>query len=309
MRRRCPFQGGSGRVGSVVVYSRDTTGTDAVVQDDDTGNDGATLLLTETDEGKVKHAEDMEEGEGAGVGFGWQQALVVGVCAVILGFVSLHPFMRADWSAKAIEVVLQRLDYIGTIVFAISGTLKAARNKLDLLGCLVMGVCTGVGGGTLRDVLLGRLPVFWLSQTEYLWISIITAVATFIMAHYGRLRSSTTSFILHWGDAIGLGAFAVIGAQAAMSVGINTWVAPLFGMMTATFGGLIRDVCCRVPPVVLVAGEVYATSAFFGAAIFVLATQVSGCIPVGIVWGVVSTVLIRSACFTYDVRLPTLQIA
>jgi uncharacterized membrane protein YeiH len=160
--------------------------------------------------------------------------------------------------------LLHWLDLAGVAVFAISGALEAARKQLDLVGFLFVAAVTGIGGGTLRDVLLDRGPVFWVHEPRYLWVTSAAAVVTFLVAPHIQRRAT----VLLWADALGMAVFCVLGARTALDAGAGPEVAVLMGTMTATFGGLIRDVVCTETPLLL-KREIYATAAAAGAALLV----------------------------------------
>ncbi|PLW82835.1 hypothetical protein CWI75_09750 [Kineobactrum sediminis] len=166
------------------------------------------------------------------------------------------------------EIIIYTFDLLGIAVFAISGALAAAQKRLDILGFILFGTITGIGGGTLRDLLLQTNEVFWIGNTTYLWVCIGASVATWFLAHlFLSLRT-----LLLWADALGLALFSVLGAQKALA-----WDAPLLvaigmGMMTATFGSLIRDSLLGRPPVLL-EPDIYVTAAALGAVSYVLMTS------------------------------------
>jgi uncharacterized membrane protein YeiH len=156
------------------------------------------------------------------------------------------------------------LDWFGVIVFAVSGALVASRKQMDIVGFALLGTVTGIGGGTLRDILLGQLPVFWVREPAYLITCVIVSVAVFLTAHIPQSRYR----LLLWFDALGLSLFAVTGAERALLAGSGPIVAVAMGTVTATFGGIIRDVLGAESPVVL-SREVYVTAALLGATTFV----------------------------------------
>lgn len=224
--------------------------------------------------------------------------------------------MRLLASSAILQTVpgaLTFLDYLGTAAFAASGCLVAGDAGMDTLGCCFVGTITALGGGTVRDLLLGRLPVFWFTQTSFLAVSIATGLATFFatepLESLGLLRGDA----LFLGDTLGLGAFAIVGAQAALSVGSGIAVSSLCGMLTATCGGLIRDVlCARRNQGILYSGEgeggaLYAPTALAGAAFYGGLVRLAVAPPVAILLGVGATIAMRVAAFSYRVRLPPMQ--
>jgi uncharacterized membrane protein YeiH len=139
------------------------------------------------------------------------------------------------------------LDWFGVIVFAISGALVASRKQMDIVGFALLGTVTGIGGGTLRDILLGELPVFWVREPAYLVTCVLISGVVFFTAHISESRYR----LLLWFDALGLALFAVTGAERALLSGSGPVVVVAMGVITATFGGVIRDVLGGESPVVL----------------------------------------------------------
>lgn len=160
--------------------------------------------------------------------------------------------------------VLSILDLLGVCVFAATGALVASRKEMDLVGFGLMACLTGVGGGTLRDLLLDR-PVFWVDDPKPIAICLTVAVVLFFTAHIIQRRYS----LLLWADGIGIALYGVMGAELARQSGVGPLLSIIMGMMTATFGGMIRDVICHETPLIL-RKEVYATCAALSAAVYVV---------------------------------------
>jgi uncharacterized membrane protein YeiH len=164
-----------------------------------------------------------------------------------------------------LDTLLGWLDLAGIAVFAASGALVAARKRMDVVGFIVIGAATGFGGGTVRDLLLGRTQVFWLRDPALLAVASSIAVLVFFTAH----RVENRFRALLWADAVGLALYAVLGAEIALVAGAHPWAAVLLGVVTATFGGVVRDVICNEIPLLL-RKEIYALAALAGATVFVL---------------------------------------
>lgn len=162
------------------------------------------------------------------------------------------------------DTAVTLLDWFGVIVFAVSGALVASRKRMDVVGFALFGGVTGVGGGTLRDVLLGELPVFWVREPAYLVACVAVSAVVFFTAHIPQSRYR----LLLWCDALGLSLFAVTGAERALLAGAGPVIAVAMGVVTATFGGIVRDVLGAESPVVL-SREVNVTAALLGAMAFV----------------------------------------
>ena len=162
---------------------------------------------------------------------------------------------------SAFTTALYWLDYAAVMVFAMSGALAAARIKQDIVTFGFFAAITGVGGGTLRDLLIGA-PVFWVSRPGYLLVCLAAAVFVWLLGQRGwRFRA------LLWLDAVGLAAYAVVGTAKAMNLGIPPVSAIVMGVLTTTFGGIIRDVLAEQPNLLL-RREIYVTAALLGASVF-----------------------------------------
>ncbi len=201
-----------------------------------------------------------------------------------------------------LDDALYALDLFGVGVFAVSGTLKAAEKNMDIFGCVLIAAVTGIGGGTLRDVLLGASPVFWVARNEYLGVCAAAALAVFAAARGARL--GLRQLWLTWADALGLAIFCVIGARAAMAAGAPMAVAVLMGVMTATFGGVIRDLLCAEIPLIL-QREIYATAAAAGAAAYVVVFALTAHEPAAIAVGLTLSFAARAAGIVFGLSLPS----
>ncbi|MFN3596967.1 MAG: trimeric intracellular cation channel family protein [Rubricoccaceae bacterium] len=200
--------------------------------------------------------------------------------------------------------MLSFLDLAGVAVFAVSGALAAGRKRLDLLGVYVLAVVTAVGGGTLRDILLDR-PPFWVTNPTPLVVIFAAATATVALARWG----TPPPRLLRIADALGLGLFAVAGAQAAESASVGPLIVVIMGTMTGTFGGLIRDVLTTEIPLILRPGRLYATAAALGPVMY-LAAKAAGAPPdAAALLGIAATVALRLAAILLGLRLPVFVVA
>jgi uncharacterized membrane protein YeiH len=155
------------------------------------------------------------------------------------------------------------LDIIGTMAFAMSGALTAMHKKLDPFGVFIIAFVTAVGGGTLRDVLIGRTPVGWMRDLNYVYVIIIGFLLAIIFRKkFDRLRASLFLF-----DTIGLGVFTLIGLEKGINIGLHPVICIAIGTMTACFGGVIRDILCTEIPVIF-RKEIYATICILGGIVF-----------------------------------------
>ncbi len=195
--------------------------------------------------------------------------------------------------------LLEVLDYASVIIFALTGALVASRAQLDIVGFAFVASLTAVGGGTVRDVLLDRNPIFWVAEPTFIAVAVVAAILVFFTAHLfeSRLR------VLTWLDACALSVAVPAGTGVALALGQHWAVVLLMGVATGCFGGLMRDVVCNEVPLVLKQGELYVTAAFAGAAGALIATQALPVGPALIVCAGV-TFTLRAGSLIFGWRLP-----
>jgi uncharacterized membrane protein YeiH len=161
------------------------------------------------------------------------------------------------------------LDIIGTIAFAMSGALTAISKKLDPFGVFIIAFVTAVGGGTLRDVMIGRTPVGWMLNLEYVYVIALAFVLSILFRRkFDKLRTSLFLF-----DTIGLGVFTLIGLEKGINIGLHPVICIALGTITACFGGVIRDILCNEIPVIF-RKEIYATICILGGVVFFLIKKI-----------------------------------
>jgi uncharacterized membrane protein YeiH len=189
---------------------------------------------------------------------------------------------------------LEGLDYAGVAVFAATGALAASRKQLDLIGFGFLAAVTGIGGGTVRDLILGDAPVFWVQDPAYLVVCVGVAAMVYFTAHLVESRYR----LLIWLDAIGLSVFAVMGASKGLTLTGSPIVALVTGMMTATFGGILRDLLSHEPSA-LMRPEIYVSAALLGAGVFVIASLLGAPLLASSAIGVVSAFVLRGGAIRY----------
>jgi uncharacterized membrane protein YeiH len=190
------------------------------------------------------------------------------------------------------------LDIVGVAVFAATGALAASRKQMDIIGFGLLATLTGLGGGTVRDLILDR-PVFWLRDQTYLAICLGVACLCFFAAHLIQRRYK----LLLWLDAIGLAAYGVLGAHVAFEAGAGVIVAAALGVVTPTFGGLMRDVVSQETPLIL-KHELYATAALCSAATYLAALLLHGSPSLGAALAIAAGFGLRAAAIRYGLSLP-----
>jgi uncharacterized membrane protein YeiH len=185
-----------------------------------------------------------------------------------------------------LPLLLTFVEALATLAFALSGLLAAARKRLDAVGvCLVAGLAA-FGGGTLRDVLLDRRPFVWVAHSEWLWGLLVLCAGAMVFLRAQHF--APTERAMQWPDALGLGLFSATGTQLALAQGLPGIAAVLMGVVTATFGGVLRDIVCNEIPSALRDHRPYAICAFAGGWVLVLAQQLG--VPAG------AGLLLAAAC-------------
>ncbi len=197
----------------------------------------------------------------------------------------------------ALTTTLSVLDYAAVAVFGASGALAAARAKHDIITFGFFAAITGVGGGTLRDLLIGA-PVFWVARPEYVAVCLIAAIGVWIFG-WGQGRERT----LLWLDAVGMAAYAVVGALKATSLGVPLVSAVVMGVLTSTFGGVIRDVLAHQPSILL-RRELYVTPALIGAAVFVGLNALGVPTMIAGLMGFIAAFTVRAGAILFGWQLP-----
>lgn len=157
------------------------------------------------------------------------------------------------------------IDILGTIAFAISGVLVAMHKKMDLFGILIIAFVTAIGGGTIRDVIIGNTPVGWMKDMNYTYAIIGSAIFAIIFRK--KINYLRTSLFLF--DTIGIGLYTIVGVEKGISVGLHPIICVALGTISACFGGVIRDILCNEIPVIF-RKEIYATACIFGGAAYFL---------------------------------------
>jgi uncharacterized membrane protein YeiH len=198
-----------------------------------------------------------------------------------------------------LDPLITVISVLGLGAFTLSGVVEAKRKEMDLVGAAAVAFITAVGGGTVRDVLLGRYPIFWIDDQRYALGIFALAVVAFYSLRTARLASSAILIP----DALGLGLFTVTGASYALAYHTSMAIASLLGVITGIFGGVLRDVVCNEIPAVFARTQLYATCALVGAWTFLLLDRAGANAGVALPAGVLATFLLRIAALRYDLRL------
>ena len=199
-----------------------------------------------------------------------------------------------------LETLVLALDYASVLIFALTGALVASRGQLDPVGFIFFATLTGIGGGTLRDLVLGRDPVFWVERPELIALTTGAALLVFFTAHLLESRYRA----LLWLDACALAVAVPAGVGVALELGVNPVVTVLMGVMTGTFGGLMRDVVSNEVPLILKQGELYITAAFGGALVAVVLMTLGCGRGWALIFCAVAVLGLRAGSMTCGWRLP-----
>lgn len=195
--------------------------------------------------------------------------------------------------------LLYTLDLIGTIAFAASGALAGIRRGMDLFGIFVLAMVTAIGGGTLRDLLLGDLPPFCLRNETYLWLPVLAALVVF----FTHRRLPRFAPVLQYLDAIGLGTFVVIGTGKAISMHTGPIGAILMGVITGTAGGVMRDILSNEIPLIM-RREIYASACILGGVTLVILQKLNTPANLSLLLSAAAVILLRILAIRYNWSLP-----
>jgi uncharacterized membrane protein YeiH len=200
--------------------------------------------------------------------------------------------------------ILKLIEILGIFAFAITGIIEARRKQMDIIGTYSVAMITAFGGGTLRDLLINRYPMFWIENYTYpILILALSVISIFIL----RKKSSfgkPVLFILNALDALALGLFSAVGTSYAIGMGVHWFTAVLIGVVTGVFGGVLRDIICNEVPVVFTQSQLYATCSFLGSLSFVIminffpydsVTPLVSCIAI--------TAILRFLSIRYNIQL------
>ncbi|WP_420601275.1 trimeric intracellular cation channel family protein [Flagellimonas sp.] len=195
----------------------------------------------------------------------------------------------------------QTIDILGTVAFALSGVLVAMEKRLDLFGVLIIAFVTAIGGGTLRDLLIGNTPVVWMRDLTYVTTIFITVV--FGILFVNQLKYLRKSLFLF--DTIGIGLYTMVGVEKGIQAGLSPVMCVALGTMTASFGGVTRDILCNEIPVIF-RKEIYATACIVGGFSYFLFVLLP--IPEGYAYmaAIILVITLRILAVKFDIRLPNI---
>ena len=206
--------------------------------------------------------------------------------------------MKTDFASQTLQI----LEIIGTVAFGASGLIAAARKKLDMVGVVLLVLVTAFGGGTLRDLLLNRHPFFWMQNEIWIWLLAALAIATQFLVKARNVELSARA--IDWPDAIGLGVFAASGTQIALSMGHSALISSIMGVITAAFGGLIRDVLIAEIPGLVNDHQLYASLAFVGGLLIWFLQYLNVDDTIATLSGAITIIIVRILAMRLGWKLP-----
>ncbi len=196
---------------------------------------------------------------------------------------------------------LEVIDILGVMAFSISGVFAAMEKRLDIFGVFIIAFVTAMGGGTIRDLLLGNTPLFWLTDKTFGWLVFSSAVAAILFRKYlSNFRKTLLLF-----DSLGLGLFTIAGLQIAMRYGLSSTACVAMGTITACFGGILRDITLNKIPIIF-EKEIYASACIVGGVVYLLLLQTTLIREVADIISICVVTCIRLLAVRFDVRLPSL---
>jgi uncharacterized membrane protein YeiH len=194
------------------------------------------------------------------------------------------------------------IDIVGTFVFAISGALAASEKRFDIFGAGILALVTAVGGGSLRDMLIGSTPVGWMQDLNYLAVIVAAVLISYFFKPY-ILKLRRTMFLF---DTIGIGLFTILGIQKTLSVGLSPVIAIMMGTVSAVFGGVLRDVLSNEVPLIF-RGEIYATTCLAGGSLFVILQWIWPAPVINMLLGIALVITLRALAVRKHWTLPVIR--
>lgn len=198
--------------------------------------------------------------------------------------------------------IIYGLDLVGTFAFAISGALVASKKDFDLFGVIIIAFVTAVGGGMLRDILINAHPINWIGDLNYIWTILAAVLFTFLF----KSKIAPLSKTMFLFDTIGIGVFTILGLQKGLTFELHPFVALIMGMVSAVFGGVIRDVLTNQVPLIF-HKEIYASACLLGGLIYLITINFIDLDWVSFVIGTLTVIIVRSVAVRYQLELPKIR--
>jgi len=201
------------------------------------------------------------------------------------------------------NTLIRTIEVIGIIAFALTGIYEARKKGMDIIGVYAVAMITAFGGGSLRDVILNRHPLFWIEHYGYTVLLLALSIVTvLVIRNFFAMNKFVKAVVVL--DALGLGLFSASGASVADQLGNNWFISALLGVTTGVFGGVMRDIICNEIPHVFTRTELYATCAFAGACSYLVILSAGGSEVVAVITCIAVTFVLRMLAIRYRIRLP-----
>ncbi len=201
------------------------------------------------------------------------------------------------------NTLIKTIEVLGIVAFALTGFFAARKKGMDLIGVYSLGMVTALGGGSLRDIILNRHPLFWIEHYEYAILLLALSIASSLVAQEIFEKKTMVHAVLVL-DALGLGSFSASGASLADHLGYAPFVSSLLGVTTGVFGGVMRDIVCNEIPYVFQRTELYATCSFIGTWAYLLTVRPSGSDLTAVTACIGVTFILRMVALRYKIKLP-----
>ncbi len=206
-------------------------------------------------------------------------------------------------TSSSITHSIEVVELLGVLAFAFTGIIEARKKGMDLFGVYTVSMIAAFGGGTIRDLLIGNYPLYWITHSSFALMLLGFALASSFLgtAFYENKQVNNAFEVL---DTLGLGLFSTAGASIAQQAGCDFYISLLLGVATAVFGGVLRDIVCNEIPKVFRRNELYATCAFVGSLVFLVSLQFGLNTLAAMLIGALATVLLRLFSVKYNIKLP-----
>jgi len=201
------------------------------------------------------------------------------------------------------NTLIRTIEIIGIIAFALTGIYEARKKGMDIIGVYAVAMITAFGGGSLRDIILNRHPLFWIEHYSYTVLLLVLSVVSVLVIRNFFAMNRIVKVVLVL-DALGLGLFSASGASVANQLGCHPFVSVLMGVTTGVFGGVLRDIICNEIPHVFTRTELYATCAFMGACSYLFIFFTTGNEVLAVITCIAVTFILRMLALRYKIKLP-----
>ena len=201
------------------------------------------------------------------------------------------------------NTLIKTIEILGIIAFALTGIYEAKKKRMDIIGIYTVAMITAFGGGSLRDIILNRHPLFWIDHYQYAILLLVLSILSAVAMRDVMTRKNMVMLVLML-DALGLGLFSASGASVANQLGCAAFVSSLLGVITGVFGGVMRDIICNEIPTIFQRTELYATCSLAGTCAYLITEQTMSNEIIAVLTCIFVTFVLRVAAIWYKIKLP-----